>query len=1237
MKLLRSPRYILVIFLCSIFSIQLNAQAREYPSLLWEISGNGLTKPSYLYGTMHVSKKVAFHLTDAFFDGLKSTEVVALETNPETWLAELMEEGLSMSRSSLYRGLFSNGGGFYGKAFDFSIPRNKYIQSQIAREPENVNSLLYRFNGRAENFEEYTYLDLFIFQSAKKSSKKVVALEDFKTSMEMLMKSSLPDDDKDKTPVKRKQVPYNIGELIEDAYRNGNLDALDSLNKVSYTSKNFEKYMLIDRNVIMANHMDSIMKKQSLFTAIGAAHLPGNAGVISLLRKMGYTVKPVKSEVSKKSIHTMDDFEDMHTGLTFSTQFAVDSAFKVDVPGRLFPMTGLDQKMDTYLYTDMVNGSYYMVKRIRNYGVLLGQDQAYQARRIDSLLYESIPGKILRKEPIKASNGDPGFNIVNKTRRGDVQRYNIFMSDKYIYIFKVAGNGDYVQKSDADRFFKSITFENKAGKTGWTTYAPATGGYELALPNGYSLIKGSGSEFQKERITASTGADYYMFNRSVMNDYAYIEEDTFELSQLAKNFYESLDFQLQDKQFGTHQSFPCIDVTAKKKNSDNFLHLKIVMKDQQYFLLACATAKKEKPESFLGSLKFKDFRYEKMETYSDTSLYFSVKTDYHEPKKSTIESISDPLKYYYSKMKKTGAYEHWQRSKTIESPLSAEAVQVELMKASDYRSDESADILWKEWTDYYTKDLSMLIRSKKRFDQNNMPVMDLVLGDTNSIKQILVRLIINKGVMYTLSATIDSVSGGSAWVKTFYDTFRPKDTLIGRSTFEDKVPEFFKDVVAKDSATREKVNAIGGSIKFRDKHAGQLMQFIAGPDFNNISLFLKNDLIRDLGRLKDPAIAAFLKKEYPKYVDSASIQISLLRALADQKTTEATTVFLQSLLVESPLSNIEDDVNSIFYPFYDSLKLAPALYPQLLQITRYAEYKPAVYGLMSTLLDSSLVKPAIYEASKKEILREASDELKRQITAEDSNTGSGNDDDGSDYSNEFKGDDELSRAMAAAYAAAKEAAQDAADEYTASGPSMLLQDYCNLLAPFYADPSVKTFFGKAFKTKSTDFKIHLVTVMLKNNQPAPDGMIDSLSKDLKTRVELYTALDKLHKAAQMKPEYRSRESLLKAKLFAFKKDLADSSIQFITSRYVVSKAGSGLVYFYTTTNKDGDKMLYYYGSQPKDETCFSARGVKRTLALDDGENVNEKIDKICYDLSLKGRKRVKSYYSNNEDYSFGDF
>src|SRR6476646_2114535 len=58
---------------------------RNYPSLLWEITGNGMSRPSYLFGTMHVSSKMVFHLSDSFYLAIKNADVVALETDMGSW------------------------------------------------------------------------------------------------------------------------------------------------------------------------------------------------------------------------------------------------------------------------------------------------------------------------------------------------------------------------------------------------------------------------------------------------------------------------------------------------------------------------------------------------------------------------------------------------------------------------------------------------------------------------------------------------------------------------------------------------------------------------------------------------------------------------------------------------------------------------------------------------------------------------------------------------------------------------------------------------------------------------------------------------------------------------------------------------------------------------------------------------------------------------------------------------
>src|ERR1700741_511149 len=74
---------------------QIKIKNKRYPSLLWEISGKELKKPSYLFGTMHISSKIVFNLADSFYLGIKNANVVALETNPESWQEDMSRYDLS--------------------------------------------------------------------------------------------------------------------------------------------------------------------------------------------------------------------------------------------------------------------------------------------------------------------------------------------------------------------------------------------------------------------------------------------------------------------------------------------------------------------------------------------------------------------------------------------------------------------------------------------------------------------------------------------------------------------------------------------------------------------------------------------------------------------------------------------------------------------------------------------------------------------------------------------------------------------------------------------------------------------------------------------------------------------------------------------------------------------------------------------------------------------------------------
>lgn len=56
-----------------------------------------------------------------------------------------------------------------------------------------------------------------------------------------------------------------------------------------------EKATLIDdRNKKWAKQLPAIMKEAPTFIAVGALHLPGENGILNLLKQQGYTVDPVK-------------------------------------------------------------------------------------------------------------------------------------------------------------------------------------------------------------------------------------------------------------------------------------------------------------------------------------------------------------------------------------------------------------------------------------------------------------------------------------------------------------------------------------------------------------------------------------------------------------------------------------------------------------------------------------------------------------------------------------------------------------------------------------------------------------------------------------------------------------------------------------------------------------------------------------------------------------------------------
>jgi uncharacterized protein YbaP (TraB family) len=151
--------------------------------------------------------------------------------------------------------------------------------------------------------EKTTMMEQVIMQEAKENDKKIKGLETMSFQASVL----------DSIPYKlqaEQLVSYidNAGKenkedkLLQemfDAYRKQDLSKLEKLMiDTDAGMKGFIDIMLYHRNQNWVNKLNDLLPHKSLVIAVGAGHLPGEKGLISLLRKQGYTVTPVENMVS---------------------------------------------------------------------------------------------------------------------------------------------------------------------------------------------------------------------------------------------------------------------------------------------------------------------------------------------------------------------------------------------------------------------------------------------------------------------------------------------------------------------------------------------------------------------------------------------------------------------------------------------------------------------------------------------------------------------------------------------------------------------------------------------------------------------------------------------------------------------------------------------------------------------------------------------------------------------------
>ena len=280
--------FIAALALCAFVA---NAQKLDN-SLLWKISGNGLSKPSYLFGTVHITCDAT--LNNNVKTALDATNQLYLELDmddpnlqAEMMGGVMMKDGVTMTSllspedfKIVDEFVKANSGGMslsMMNQFKPFVISAMLMPKMLDCAPQSVEQSLIDV-AKQQNEETYgleTVLEQFsVFDAIP-----------YKDQMEDLLKSAKDNMASDKAEYAKMMALYNSQDLNK---------LLELMKESENKTASYDDLLLVNRNKNWIPKIEQIAKEKPTFFGVGAAHLAGENGVIMLLRKKGYKVEAVR-------------------------------------------------------------------------------------------------------------------------------------------------------------------------------------------------------------------------------------------------------------------------------------------------------------------------------------------------------------------------------------------------------------------------------------------------------------------------------------------------------------------------------------------------------------------------------------------------------------------------------------------------------------------------------------------------------------------------------------------------------------------------------------------------------------------------------------------------------------------------------------------------------------------------------------------------------------------------------
>jgi len=277
--------------LCLLTLGSLTAFAQEENSLLWKISGNGLEQPSYLYGTIHLMCPQDIMITEAMQAAIGASEQMVMELDmDEPGIMQSMMAASMMEDGKTIKDLLSDE--------DYQM-LEKFMMDSIGAPLQAMGTMKPMLLSTVAMLpvlkcQPGSY-EMSLVGVAKEKDMQVYGLETVADQIAIF--DAIPLEEQSEYLI---ESIRDYAETTEETrnminyYQQQNVSGLYQMIHESMAEmEGGEDALLTDRNRKWIPEMEAMAGTKPTFFAVGAGHLAGPAGVITLLKKAGYQVEAV--------------------------------------------------------------------------------------------------------------------------------------------------------------------------------------------------------------------------------------------------------------------------------------------------------------------------------------------------------------------------------------------------------------------------------------------------------------------------------------------------------------------------------------------------------------------------------------------------------------------------------------------------------------------------------------------------------------------------------------------------------------------------------------------------------------------------------------------------------------------------------------------------------------------------------------------------------------------------------